>query len=558
MKMRKVNTRFRFIKRAVCVLLVFMSYFGFVDIARQPSRYFASDQLTSPYIYTEDKGFTFFYLYSESFFRSIQFSVDAVQSFSINKIEKVSAREWLQEWKVAFFATPYAAEKSLYGEVSIYVLGNGDGFIHTTLKNEEATGRSIRYKTTIRDHRETADEETVTCYSFRYLSDGSLQIQKSKSQVFENQMCYIQLNRYQQIIGSWLFSPYFHYYNKPNGLLERSDTFACMDFTQNGNAISSEYRLRIEGNHIGENWSIISHRSILQIESAVTQKYLSTLDFNNKKIFTSQGFFYKTNQEGFMGETERTYYWDYSMYGMKSLLDFYENGTETLPYDLSLISLYALIKNQNQQGYWSNHTVSLWLSEKYGIQDGYYDTRFNIDAGLFALQMYEKYSLSEGLLLARKQGNLLMSFIQKGFTIKTKSYGYLIRDYICLDHPDIKTHASLNHLLNEALFLRQLSKITNEETYANSAKRIENGIKATEKLWYNKQSKDLNYCLDSRLHPSRTDYPLLTYHDLLRLIRYHQKHTHENLSIFIRLASFKENWLIKKNLIQVRKITKPE
>ncbi|MDD4663866.1 MAG: hypothetical protein PHD83_04285, partial [Caldisericia bacterium] len=164
----------------------------------------------------------------------------------------------------------------------------------------------------------------------------------------------------------------------------------------------------------------------------------------------------------------------------------------------------------------------------------------------------------EALRLAKKQGNLLMSFIQKGYTITTRSYGYLIRDYICFEQPTIKTHASLNHLLNEALFLRQLTRLTQEECYANSAKRIENGIKATERLWYNKKSRDLYYCVDSYLKTSRTDYPLLTYHDLLRLIRFHEKHTKEDLSVFIRLASFKENWLVKKNLIKVRKITKTE
>jgi hypothetical protein len=113
-------------------------------------------------------------------------------------------------------------------------------------------------------------------------------------------------------------------------------------------------------------------------------------------------------------------------------------------------------------------------------------------------------------------------------------------------------------LLNEALFLRQLTRFTQEECYANSAKRIENGIKATERLWYNKKSRDLYYCVDSYLKTSRTDYPLLTYHDLLRLIRFHEKHTKEDLEVFIRLASFKENWLVKKNLIKVRKITKTE
>jgi hypothetical protein len=296
----------------------------------------------------------------------------------------------------------------------------------------------------------------------------------------------------------------------------------------------------------------------MDIESAITQKYLATMDFNNKKIFTRNGFYYRSNQEGFLGETKNTYYWDYSMYGMKSLMEYYENGTETLPYDLSIISLYALLKKQNKQGYWSNQTISLWLQEKYGIQNSYYDTRFNIDAGLFALQIYEKYGIPEALRLGKKQGNLLMSFIQKGYTIPTRSYGYLIRDYICFEKPSIKTHASLNHLLNEALFLRQLTRLTQEEYFANSAKRIENGIKATERLWYNKKSRDLYYCVDSYLKTSRTDYPLLTYHDLLRLIRYHEKYTKEDSSFLIRLAGFKENWLVNMNLVKVRKITKPD
>ncbi len=555
--MRKANTTLSFTKKAFCVLLVFMIYFGFLDIARQPSQYFASVQSTTPFINTEDKGFSFQYAYTKTAFRSIQISCESIQSFCITEVEKVASMDWLKEWKVHFTATPYASKNSLHGTVSMYLLVNGDTFVHYNIVNDGEIGYPIRLRAVIWDSQEQPGN-IILHFPFEYRQDGSIQVKRSESAVTGNQMCYIQVNRYHQATNSFLFSPYFHYSVRPNGLVERADSFFSSESFWKENVFSIEQRMRVEGKHIGESWFIASHHPIMQIESAVTQKYLATMDFNNKKIFTRNGFYYKSNQEGFLGETKNTYYWDYSMYGMKSLMDFYNNGSETLPYDLSIISLYALLKKQNKEGYWSNQTISLWLQEKYGIRNSYYDTRFNIDAGLFALQMYEKFGIPEALHLAKKQGNLLMSFIQKGYTIPTRSYGYLICDYICFEQPTIKTHASLNHLLNEALFLRQLSRLTQEECFANSAKRIENGIKATEQLWYNKKSRDLNYCIDSNFKTSRTDYPLLTYHDFLRLIRFHEQYTKEDLSVLIRLASFKENWLVKKNLIKVRKITKTE
>ena len=200
----------------------------------------------------------------------------------------------------------------------------------------------------------------------------------------------------------------------------------------------------------------------------------------------------------------------------------------------SIILIFILITSQQL---WAQNFITLWDLSISGSGPN----QLTFALGASGTVNYTWQEISPGTASGSGSWN------NSGLTITGLPTGALVR-----------VNMETINLLNEALFLRQLSKITNEETYANSAKRIENGIKATEKLWYNKQSKDLNYCLDSRLHPSRTDYPLLTYHDLLRLIRYHQKHTHENLSIFIRLASFKENWLIKKNLIQVRKITKPE
>lgn len=555
--MRKANRSINLVKRCICVVLVFIGYFGLLDIAHQPASNFASVQVPSPFINTTSDGFTFQYGIQDNTSRFMEFSFNGVKTFFITKINNDTSLEWLKEWYVHFQVIPYSSQEAIIGVLSIQVLQNGDSFVHYQFKNTDKAGYPIQLSVAFKDNQ-TLPGNTILRYPFSYDQEGKIHISKTTNPINTNQMRYIQVNRYQQIKSSYLFSPYFHYGELPNGLLEREETYFSSESYWKEDTFLTHQSFRVEEGKTGEGWFIFSQQPILHIESAVTQQYLATLDFNNKKIFTHKGFYYKTNREGFLGENDQTYYWDYSMYGMKSLLDFYYNGTETLPYDLSLISLYALIKNQNSQGYWSNQTVSVWLKDQYGLANQYYDTRFNVDAGLFSLQMYQKFGIPEALSLSKKQGNLLMSFIQKGFTIPTKSYGYLIRDYICLDRPAIQTHASLNHLLNEVLFLRQLADITREIYFENAAKRIENGIKATEKIWYNKKTKDLHYCIDSRFRPSRPDYPLLTYHDLLRLIRYHEKYTQDDVSVYIRLASFKENWLLKKHLIKVRKVTKAD
>lgn len=557
MIMRKANRTIKLVKRSLCALLVFIGYFGVLDIARQSVSNYASVQIPSPYIKTTPNGFSFQYSVLDHQVRTMDFTFDAVKSFLITTIQQDSSFEWLRDWSIHFQAFPYSAQKPLEGVLSIQVFQNSDSFIHYQFKNSNPSGYPIQMSVSCKDNH-ALPGNTILYYPFAYDQQGKIQIQKTTNPVCTNQMRYIQVNRYQQIKTSYLFGPYFHYKELPDGLLERDEAYSTSESYWKENTFFTRQIFRVEGNKTGEAWFIVSHQPIVQIESAVTRQYLSTLDFNLRKVFTNKGFFYKTNQEGFLGENDQTYYWDYSMYGVKSLLDFYYNGSETLPYNLSLISLHALLKNQNSQGYWSNQTISVWLKNQYGLGSRYYDTRFNVDAGLFTLQLYEKFAIPEALVLAKKQGNLLMSFIQKGYTIPTTSYGYLLRDYICLDQPTMHTHASLNHLLNASLFLRQLSRVTGVGYYENAAKRIENGIKATEKLWYNKRTKDLYYCIDSRFQSSRTDYPLLTYHDLLRLIRYHERYTKEDVSVYVRLATFKENWLIRNNLIKVRKVTKAE
>ncbi|MDD4614811.1 MAG: hypothetical protein PHI40_05345 [Caldisericia bacterium] len=302
-------------------------------------------------------------------------------------------------------------------------------------------------------------------------------------------------------------------------------------------------------------WFVFSANSLLDIESAVTQKVLFITDLGLKKGYFQDGFYYSTYLSGYENESPQGFYWDYSMYAPRSILEYYYDEDQSFLYDICMNSFVALNENQNREGYWTNGTVSKWLREEYGIQDRYFDTRFCTDAALFMLRLYQTLGVEEAKRAASKIGDLLVDGIRKGFCYETPNYGFMLQDYFIYDNPELRVHSSLNHLLNEASFLLLLGDTTKEETYTNAAMRIINSLYATNDQWKNEKSGDLHYAYLPSGEFGLQDYVTLTYHDLIRFRSFSTQYLQEEPPFIQNLGSWKEEFLVQKKVVHTRKFT---
>ena len=129
---------------------------------------------------------------------------------------------------------------------------------------------------------------------------------------------------------------------------------------------------------------------------------MEVTDFSMIKHFSKDGFHYLTISTGYEGESNRTYYWDYSMYAARSILEYYYTEHERFFYALAVNCYLALVVHRQDTQYWRSETVSGWLNSLYHMEDRYFDTRFNVDAALFLLFFTIAFILSKHLIWLRK------------------------------------------------------------------------------------------------------------------------------------------------------------
>jgi hypothetical protein len=100
-----------------------------------------------------------------------------------------------------------------------------------------------------------------------------------------------------------------------------------------------------------------------------------------------------------------------------------------------------------------------------------------------------------------------------------------------------------------------LGETTQEDTYTNAAIRIINGLVATNENWKNMETGDLHYAILPSGEFGLQDYLTLTYHDLIRFRSYTSQYLQEEPAFVQNLGSWKEEFLVKKNVVHSRKFT---
>lgn len=406
-------------------------------------------------------------------------------------------------------------------------------------------------------------EEKPDVYVFRYSKEDyweestALTVSESPDGDSFGEALFGQFSHHHQRTSSFYTGRVFPFKTLPGGIyqhLDNVETITYTDLNENQECVISTHTTLSKNSSLRD-WFVFSAQPLMDIESAVTQKILLITDFGLKKGYFQDGFYYSTYLSGYLNESPQGFYWDYSMYAPRSMLEYYYEEDQFFLYDICMNSLVALLENRNSAGYWSNGTVSKWLQAEYGVQDQYFDTRFCTDAALFMLRMYETFGTPEALAGACKIGDILVDGIRKGFCYETPNYGFMLQDYFIYSSPSLRVHSSLNHLLNEASFLILLGETTQEETYTNAAIRIINGIVATDENWKNVETGDLHYAMLPSGEFGLQDYLLLTYHDLIRFCSYTSQYLQEEPAFVQNLGSWKEEFLVKKNVVHSLKFT---
>lgn len=439
------------------------------------------------------------------------------------------------------------------------LLENQDLFVFLRFKNNGVYIKNFDYTLSVTTEKLNEFTDLIP-YRFTYSKsdDGLVNIEKSKNIDLPGETLYLKVNDKEKTKLTLFKGCVFQFRNIGYGLQERTDIPSKV--TLNPNVIGSELQVLNntsfkERNDI-EDWYLISEKSLLNINSAVTQKYMRVTDFSLKKRYFENGFYYITgNNTGYKNENKKTYYWDYSMYAPRSLLEFYFTSYETIIYDIAINSFYALYKSRNKYGFWYSTTESNWLKSEYKISNEYFDTRFSVDAAIFLAFVYKRLNIKEALNLSSNIGNLLIDYIKEGRGVKTKNNGFLLYDYIIPENKLFKTHFSLNHILNEVYFLLLLYDLTDNSSYKDASIKLINGIAYFSSSWINKANCDLYYCGKDTGKFERKDYTTLTYNDLIKVNKITKSVLKKEFEIIKNLGRSKELFLLKRGIIKVKRFT---
>jgi hypothetical protein len=462
------------------------------------------------------------------------------------------------DWEYTFSLTQ-GSNKMLRLHLSIRLQSNEDCFVFLKFFNDSENISAISYAVSWLDPHPRAWNDWEA-HGFIYPNEtytdplSSLSIQALEKTPWKGNMVYLKSKMHDWTVQTWLKGALFHSRKLSHGLIERVDSPSSVWLDDSTSLLWTHTRTWILPNTQLEDWLLYSDLVLLNIYSARTKKVLEVTDFSMIKHFSRDGFHYLTVSTGYEGESNRTYYWDYSMYAPRSILEYYYTDHERFFHALAVNCYLALIVHRQDTQYWRSGTVSGWLNSLYHMEDRYFDTRFNVDAALFLLFFHDRFQSQQALDMAQKIGDLLLSYMSRGLGFRTPNDGMMIQDYVCEDQPTLRTHTSLNHLINEASFLLKLYDITGIIYYRNGAERIIKGIQATEEQWKNMAKQDFFYALFPDGRYGEDDYLTLTYHDILRYQDFSAKYLKERNPAIQRLGRFKEDFLYNKKVIENKRL----
>ena len=260
-------------------------------------------------------------------------------------------------------------------------------------------------------------------------------------------------------------------------------------------------------------WGIGSSEPLVDFSNKYQRIIWGGYDLNENARLLYDGYHYKSPTT-YIPYAEGSYWRIPSDYLTNSLI---KTGGSPASDVLGNALLRIAHGNINEEGYIPSLPKSLWLYNDYGINEGFFDTRFNAD------------TLETNVIAHRKFGDqvfrdaylkLAEYYLMHGTTRKIVNYdsfgneGWLVEDYYGTGGSP--THISLNHQLQAIHTFYMLYEDEKDERYLDFAEKMLQGVKNTTYAWINHDG-NLKYAYLQNGEMGLRDYDYLTYNDLLNV-----------------------------------------
>ncbi len=309
---------------------------------------------------------------------------------------------------------------------------------------------------------------------------------------------------------------------------------------QNGAVSYSSGAVKIQFNgEAADWWAYLTPGSLAGgEEDGLEWLSLCTVDkFGAANRMTLDGYYYKTPSD-YTPTGEKYYYRLPAAYIPSKLARF---GYAHHGYQIAAAMLDIQTEYYNGFGYIPTRPTSGWLKCDYGVDAGYYDTRFNTDIAHALLALGNEMKIGKFTDCAMSYAAFLSNHATN-HAVYTEQ-GILVNDYCHSNARHQPTHTSLNHQLAEILFLFE----TQDYFCIQVANAMLRGIEDTTESWI-RDDGNLHYARYPDGSFGGVDYPYLTYNDLLALNRY--LGGHEALEV---LMHTKQIWMDQNGITAYNK-----
>lgn len=465
--------------------------------------------------------------------------IDESEQFDV----RVTSRFFTNSDALIFFRffTEKELSKPLFGEVEIPLNDINDIAI-----------RSLVYDSSSKPTEIEASDSKMIKYNISLRQDNPFSILPAT-------LNYIEFKKDNKVVSSALIGPLSVFHDKEIHLRElKAQKFQPVLSYDKGKSVKISFSFNLSPFQYEENWIFLSRGRLLDYDDNFTTENMLSADLCMRKKLSIDGIYHIASSLYYVGASDISYdyYYNYAMWEGRRFMNLYlEGNSQRFFYDLAINSIYTTVKAVNTYGVWISDVRSKYLWDTYGIEEGYVDTRYCTDAGFFLLKANEEFQIHDALIAGEKFGNYLIDKYKNNEVIKTKNGGVFFYDYYS-KNKNVKTHASLNHILSEMNYLYELYLATNNEDYLNMAELIKKALDETRNSWIRRDGvyrfrDDLWYAVyegtDGSLQFKDLDYTkTLTYEDLKRasdnILKVYGR-TDETINI---LLESKKKFLIKE------------
>ena len=342
----------------------------------------------------------------------------------------------------------------------------------------------------------------------------------------------------------WLGMPTVYAHLGQGTIQEHIELALPVEVKQKAKGVELEIKLPIRAGYTSEMWALDSREPLVPWGEKHYDKIWLALDVSQNAKWLQDGYYYKSPST--YVPTSDTSYWRIpENYVLRSFL--YTGGARAGE-NMAYVMLKASMLQQEPEGDWKTLPLSQWLSDDYGIPEGFFDTRFNTGAAELMLRGCQKYNEEQFCQAAQKYSAYFHKYAaEHHYSAAGVTEGWLVADYAHPAKPGIQTHVSLNHQLAEINYLYSSYQQFGNPTDKDLADVMLTGVINLGSKWI-LPNGDLHYAYFPNGTFGRRDYPTLTYNDLVETQRlYQQLHGMEEPTIAQLIAS-KQVWMQKNNI----------